>query len=234
MNNRFVIKIISSTLNCWLPVLAIIAYLLVFPGKIHNFTNFVTTASQGSEFAVSTSIAVSHNAAGEDEAITANVAKPPKGQPDSKPDAPSDSPHPDPDSQNKQYAGPFDPLIFQAAKLHQVDPALIKAVIMAESGYNPKALSKKGARGLMQLMPRTAKWLGVVDSFNPEHNINGGVRYLKQLLKQFDGDVELALAAYNAGSRNVRQYNGVPPFKATKFYITKVFKYYDIYKKQFI
>ncbi|MCD6224380.1 MAG: lytic transglycosylase domain-containing protein, partial [Deltaproteobacteria bacterium] len=103
-----------------------------------------------------------------------------------------------------------------------------------ESGYNPKALSKKGARGLMQLMPRTAKWLGVVDSFNPEHNINGGVRYLKQLLKQFDGDVELALAAYNAGSRNVRQYNGVPPFKATKFYITKVFKYYDIYKKQFI
>ncbi len=230
MNDRSVMKIINSTLNCWLPILAIIVYLFVFPGETDNFTNSAATGAQNSECAVLTNIAVSHGATDEDEAVIAKVPEPPKEQPDSMPDAPQS----DPDSQNKQYAGPFDPLIFQAAKLHQVDPALIKAVIMAESGYNPKALSKKGARGLMQLMPRTAKWLGVVDSFNPEHNINGGARYLKQLLKQFDGDVELALAAYNAGSRNVRQYNGVPPFKATKFYITKVFKYYDIYKKQLI
>ena len=124
----------------------------------------------------------------------------------------------------------FDPIITQAARQHQVDPALIKAIIMAESGYNPDALSKKGAQGLMQLMPNTAKWLGVKDSFNPEYNIHGGVKYFKRLLVQFDGDVELALAAYNAGSKRVRQYNGVPPFTATRYYITKVFKYYEYYK----
>ncbi len=124
----------------------------------------------------------------------------------------------------------FDSIITQAAKQHQVDPALIKAIIMAESGYNPNALSKKGAQGLMQLMPNTAKWLGVKDSFNPEYNIHGGVKYFKRLLVQFDGDVELALAAYNAGSKRVRQYNGVPPFTATRYYIAKVFKYYEYYK----
>jgi len=128
----------------------------------------------------------------------------------------------------------FDSIIFKAAKQHQVDPALIKAIIMAESNYNPDALSKKGAQGLMQLMPNTAKWLGVKDSFNPEYNIHGGVKYFKQLLLQFDGNVELALAAYNAGSKRVRQYNGVPPFTATRYYITKVFKYYEHYKGKVI
>jgi len=108
---------------------------------------------------------------------------------------------------------------------------LVKAIILAESGYNPKAVSKVGARGLMQLMPRTAKWLGVKDSFNPEHNINAGVRYFRKLLNQF-GDVTLALAAYNAGGRNVRKYNGVPPYKATRYYIKKVLEYYHIYKYQ--
>ncbi len=124
----------------------------------------------------------------------------------------------------------FDPIIFQAAKQHQVDPALIKAIIMVESGYNPDALSEKGAQGLMQLMPNTAKWLGVKDSFNPEYNINGGVKYFKYLLIQFDGNIELALAAYNAGSKRVRQYNGVPPFTATRYYIIKVFEYYEYYR----
>ena len=124
----------------------------------------------------------------------------------------------------------FDPIIFQAAKQHQVDSALIKAIIMVESGYNPDALSEKGAQGLMQLMPNTAKWLGVKDSFNPEYNINGGVKYFKYLLIQFDGNIELALAAYNAGSKRVRQYNGVPPFTATRYYIIKVFEYYEYYR----
>ncbi|MES0448073.1 MAG: lytic transglycosylase domain-containing protein, partial [Desulfobacterales bacterium] len=123
-------------------------------------------------------------------------------------------------------------IIIEAANRHQVDPAIVKAIIMAESSYNPKAVSKKGAKGLMQLMPKTAAELGVKDSFNPVYNINGGVQYYKKMLNQFDGDVKLALAAYNAGSRKVKKYQGIPPFKATRFYIKKVFKYYQYYKKQ--
>ena len=126
----------------------------------------------------------------------------------------------------------FYPLILQAANRHQLDPALIKAVIMAESRYNPNAISKKGAKGLMQLMPRTAEALGVKDGFNPEHNINAGVRYLKQLINQFNGDLKLALAAYNAGSRRVREFQGIPPIRATQEYIKKVLGYYRLYKKQ--
>jgi len=95
-----------------------------------------------------------------------------------------------------------------------------------------EAASKKGARGLMQLMPSTAKTLGVQDSFNPEHNIHGGVRYFRQLLDRFGGDVRMALAAYNAGSRKVREYGGgVPPLKSTRYYINRVFSYYNRYKK---
>jgi soluble lytic murein transglycosylase-like protein len=122
--------------------------------------------------------------------------------------------------------------IIQTASHYQIDPALIKAIIMAESGYNTQAVSKKGAKGLMQLMPETAQSLGVEDIFNPHQNITGGVQYFKQMVNRFNGDVKLALAAYNAGSRNVRNYNGVPPFKATHSYIKKVFKYYQIYKNQ--
>ena len=122
--------------------------------------------------------------------------------------------------------------IVQTASQYQIDPALIKAIIMAESGYNPNAVSKKGAKGLMQLMPRTAEALGVEDIFNPRQNITGGVQYFKRLVNRFNGDVKLALAAYNAGSRYVRNYKGVPPFKATRHYIRKVFKYYQKYKNQ--
>ena len=126
----------------------------------------------------------------------------------------------------------FNPIIIEVAGRHEMDPALIKAIIMAESGHNPKAVSKRGAKGLMQLMPVTAKSLGVEDVFDPEHNIKAGVVYFKKLLNQFDGDVELALAAYNAGSRKVRKYKGIPPFKATRIYIRKVFRYYEKYKEQ--
>jgi len=126
----------------------------------------------------------------------------------------------------------FHPIILQEASRHEVDPALVKAIIMAESGYNPNAISKKGAKGLMQLMPSTAQALGVEDAFNPEQNISGGVRYFKQLVNRFDGDVKLALAAYNAGSKKVRHYQGIPPYKATHYYIEKVFKYYELYKDQ--
>lgn len=132
----------------------------------------------------------------------------------------------------KKEEGLFHPIILEAADRYDVDLALIKAIIMVESSYNPNAISRRGAKGLMQLMPKTAEALGVGDSFNPEHNINAGVRYFKKLLDQFDGDVKLALAAYNAGSRKVKKHNGVPPFKATRCYIEKVFKYHQYYKKQ--
>ncbi len=131
----------------------------------------------------------------------------------------------------RKSEGLFYQIIQKAADLNDVDPALVKAIIMAESSFNPRAVSKKGAEGLMQLMPTTAKALGVEDSFNPEHNIKGGVRYFRQLMDQFGGDTKLALAAYNAGSTKVRSYQGVPPFKATRYYIKKVFEYYQYYKE---
>jgi soluble lytic murein transglycosylase-like protein len=126
----------------------------------------------------------------------------------------------------------FHPIILREAKRYKVDPCLVKAIIMAESGYNPRAISKRGAKGLMQLMPSTAEALGVEDIFNPKQNISGGIRYFKQLVNKFDGDVKLALAAYNAGSQKVRHFQGIPPYKSTQYYIEKVFKYYDMYKDQ--
>jgi transglycosylase-like protein with SLT domain len=128
----------------------------------------------------------------------------------------------------------FMPIILKAARKYKVDSSIIKAIIKAESGYNPKAVSYMGARGLMQLMPKTAESLGVKDSFCPEQNILGGVKYFKQLLNQFNGDTKLALAAYNAGSRKVRKYKGVPPFKTTRLYIKKVFEYHQEYQQQII
>jgi len=133
-------------------------------------------------------------------------------------------------SNQKNAENRYQLLIIDAAYRYKVEPAIIKAIIMAESGFNPKAVSRVGARGLMQLMPRTAKSLGVEDSFKPAHNIDAGVRYFKYLLDQFDGEMKLALAAYNAGSYNVRKYGGIPPFKETKFYINKVLEYYEAYR----
>ena len=115
------------------------------------------------------------------------------------------------------------------AKQHDVDPYIVKAIIMAESNYNPKAVSNKGARGLMQLMPVTAREMGVKNSFDPVQNIDGGVRYFKILLDRYKGDVKLALAAYNAGSGKVQEYNGIPPYKETRIYINKVLKYQKHY-----
>ena len=126
----------------------------------------------------------------------------------------------------------FHPIIVDACIKHDMDLALVKAVIMAESSYNPMAVSKKGARGLMQLMPATASALGVEDPFNPEHNINGGILHLKQLLKQFKGDLKLALAAYNAGSKRVKEHRGIPPYRATRYYVRSVLKYYQKYQRE--
>lgn len=108
------------------------------------------------------------------------------------------------------------------ADKYQVDPALVRAVIHAESAFNHKAISKAGAQGLMQLMPGTAKDLGVKNAFNANENIEGGVKYLAQLLKLFDDDTELAAAAYNAGPNAVKKYNGIPPYSETKVYVERV------------
>lgn len=124
----------------------------------------------------------------------------------------------------------YEPLIWKAAETHKVDYALVKAVIKAESNFNPSAVSRKGAKGLMQLMPGTAGVLGVTDSFHPEDNIHGGVRYLRYLLDLFNGDLKLALAAYNAGENAVLRYKGIPPYQETKTYVQKVLRYLQNYR----
>jgi soluble lytic murein transglycosylase-like protein len=121
---------------------------------------------------------------------------------------------------------PFDRIIHEAAGRHHVDADLIMAVIMAESQFNPSARSKKGARGLMQLMPITADALDVVDIYSPEENVNAGARHLKWLLDRFDGDLRMALGAYNAGVQNVLRHDGVPPFPETRAYVKRVLEYY--------
>ncbi|NKF49030.1 lytic transglycosylase domain-containing protein [Shewanella sp. WXL01] len=118
-----------------------------------------------------------------------------------------------------------------AARQHKLDAALIRAVIHAESAFKEKAVSRVGAKGLMQLMPVTAKEMGVLDSLNAADNINGGSRYLAKLLKQFKGDLELACAAYNAGPSNVLKHNGVPPFPETQAYVKRVQILYKRYQK---
>ena len=124
----------------------------------------------------------------------------------------------------------YSQLIERAAYQHGVDPWLLHAVIRAESAYNPSAISSKGAMGLMQLMPGTAARYGVTDPYNPEQNILGGARYLKDLLGMFGSDVRLAVAAYNAGEGNVQKYGyQVPPFEETRGYVSKVLNYYGGY-----
>ena len=112
-----------------------------------------------------------------------------------------------------------------------VPPELVMAVIKAESNFNPKAVSSKGAQGLMQLMPRTAAAMGITDCFDPGQNIGGGTQYLSKLLKMF-GDEELAVAAYNAGPGRVRQYGGIPPYRETREYVARVFRHRDRYARQ--
>lgn len=125
----------------------------------------------------------------------------------------------------------YNEIIKQAASIHNLEENLIRAVMYTESAFNPKALSRKGAMGLMQLMPETAKFLGISDPFSPENNVLAGARYLRMMLDQFDGNEELALAAYNAGPANIIKYKGVPPFRETRDYIRKVHGFREQYEK---
>jgi len=130
-----------------------------------------------------------------------------------------------------RYVG-YDGLILLAARQHGVPPALVKAVIAAESLFDPDAVSHKGAQGLMQLMPTTASKLGVADPFAADQNVSGGVRYLREMLDRY-GDMRRALAAYNAGPTAVDRYRGIPPYPETRAYVQRVMTYYRDYNGDF-
>ena len=132
---------------------------------------------------------------------------------------------------NPRYSSKkYDDIIANAAQQHGVSFSLLKAIIKAESDFDPKAVSKKGAKGLMQIMPENFKPLGINDPFDPRQNINAGARYFKQMYDRFKGKLALSLAAYNAGPTAVERYNTVPPYEETEEYVEKVLKYYYNYK----
>ncbi|RLB72434.1 MAG: lytic transglycosylase [Deltaproteobacteria bacterium] len=122
-------------------------------------------------------------------------------------------------------------LITHFAQKFQLDRSLIKAVIKAESNFNPQVVSVKGAQGLMQLMPETAKEIGVNNPFDPSESIYGGSLYLRKMLDSFDQNLDYALAAYNAGPGAVRKYGGIPPYEETQNYVQRVKRYYDYYSR---
>lgn len=124
----------------------------------------------------------------------------------------------------------FEDLIYLTSAKYGVDPALVKAIVKAESDFDTRAVSEDGARGLMQLMPETARLMGVRDVHDPEENVDGGIRYLSRLLKMFDWNVPLAVAAYNAGEAAVLKYGAVPPYSETQNYVKKVLGYQRLYR----
>ena len=129
-----------------------------------------------------------------------------------------------------QGSGKYDALIRKAADRYDLDFSLVKAVIHVESGFNPRAVSKKGAKGLMQIMPENFERLNVADPFNPSQNIMGGARYLNRMIRRYGDTLSLALAAYNAGPSAVDRYESIPPFPETRRYVKKVMKAYSMYK----
>jgi len=133
-------------------------------------------------------------------------------------------------SQNVQPSADLNEVVRAASGTYHLDPDLVNSVIRAESGFNVRAVSPKGAQGLMQLMPQTASQLGVQNAFDPQSNVEGGTRYLRELLERYDFDLIKALAAYNAGPQRVEQYGGVPPYYETKAYVARIVR--DFNKKK--
>jgi len=131
-----------------------------------------------------------------------------------------------------EYIEKYGNVIRQASKRFGIEPTLIMAVIKAESDFDHKAVSRKGAQGLMQLMPKTAAQMDVDNPFNPEENIFGGTQYLSVLLKRFNNNKRLALAAYNAGPEKVESYKGIPPYKETRVFVKRVLDYYRSYNRR--
>ena len=131
----------------------------------------------------------------------------------------------------KRVISLYDDLINEAAVTHGVKFSLLKALIKVESDFNPDAVSPKGAMGLTQIMPETARILRIQDPFDPSENIMGGARYLKQMIERFGGELHLALAAYNAGPKAVERYQRIPPIPETENYVERVMRYYDAYRQ---
>lgn len=131
----------------------------------------------------------------------------------------------------KLFKNAYSDIISKAAEQYSLDPHLLKAIIHVESAFNHKAVSPKGARGLMQLMPATAKDLGVKNAFVPDENIHGGARHLSRLIVKYNGNLRFALAAYNAGEEPVQRYNGVPPYAETQNYVRRVLELQKRYKQ---
>lgn len=157
-------------------------------------------------------------------AVQKASAKP--GESASKEMAPAAQPAPEMAATPVRTTAQIDAAIEQAAARHHVDPNLVRAVVKVESNFNPHAVSRKGAMGLMQLMPGTARELAVTDPFDPEQNVDAGVRHLRGLLDSFDGDVSRSLAAYNAGAKAVEKHGGVPPYAETRDYVRRITKLY--------
>jgi hypothetical protein len=144
-------------------------------------------------------------------------------------DVPAPTPPP---LSSKSKSETYDPIIEKYASNYRIDPSLIRSMIATESGFNPRAISTKGARGLMQLMPETAKRLGVNNSFDPEQNIHGGIKHLRSLLNSFNEDISLSLAAYNAGENLVQRLGRIPSIKETQDYVKSITKRYDKSKSE--
>ena len=126
--------------------------------------------------------------------------------------------------QDVNHAQNVNEVINSMSQQHHLDPDLVNSVIRAESGFNPRAVSPKGAQGLMQLMPQTASQLGVKNAFDPGANVDGGTRYLRELLERYNFDMVKALAAYNAGPQRVEQYRGIPPYQETRAYVARIIR----------
>lgn len=134
-------------------------------------------------------------------------------------------------ARGRAVSGAVKEIVSRYSSTYRLDEALIHAVIKAESDYNPGAVSRKGAQGMMQLMPETARLMKVNDPFDVEDNIRGGSRYLREMLDEFNGNVDLAIAAYNAGPNAVRRHGGIPPYEETRNYVVRVKKYLNNYRQ---